>query len=45
MLENECLGRWREETLEMRVGRGQIRQALFSLVRSLEFLWKELECC
>ena len=35
----------KEERLEMRVGRGQVRQALFSLVRRLEFLWKVSECC
>ena len=29
----------------MRLGRGWVRQALFSLVRHLEFLWKVSECC
>lgn len=45
VLENECLGWWKEERLETRVGRGQIRQALSSLIRCLEFLWKVSECC
>lgn len=45
VLENECLGWWKEERLEMRLDRGQVRQPLFSLVRHLEFLWKVSECC
>lgn len=39
------LDEWKEERLEMRLGRGWVRQALFSLVRHLEFLWKVSECC